>query len=121
MTRWSPLAAMLLLVAPAAALAQPRAAVLDEKLPQVDPGTAMALADAVRQAGYEVQSISAEVLSDPAAFAALRAELLVLPSARAAPLRTIATVRQHLAVGGQLIACGLPAWDLSVVRPGGIG
>jgi hypothetical protein len=118
MTRWSPLAAVLLLVAPAVVLAQPRAAVLDDRLPEADPVTAKVLADAVRQAGYDVRTISTDVLSNPAALAALHAELLILPSARSAPRRTIPAVRQHLESGGHLIACGLPAWDLPVVRVG---
>ncbi|MCY2950900.1 MAG: beta-galactosidase [Planctomycetota bacterium] len=99
--------------------APPRAAVLDDALPNTDPATARELADALRQAGYEVASLSAAAIIDEKTLTPERFDLLLIPNARVAPLSAIPVLRRFLDQGGNLIACGLPAFDSLVVNVNG--
>jgi len=101
------------------AIAAEKAAILQDDLPGLDLAMARELGEAVGRAGYEVTSISADELSDEKAFTAERFDLLVAPNARAMPLRAIATVQRFMEQGGDVIACGLPAWEELVVKVNG--
>ncbi|HEX2972224.1 MAG TPA: hypothetical protein VHP11_07815, partial [Tepidisphaeraceae bacterium] len=99
-----------------AVAAGPRAGVVEDASSRGDAEVARILGEAVREAGYEVVSIGADVVCDGEALAKNKCDLLVVPNARALPLGAVASVRKHLEAGGDLIACGLPAWDEMVVK-----
>jgi hypothetical protein len=96
---------------------QPTAVVLDDALPGADPAVAQVLADSVRAGGYEIRTISADLLIDGAAIS--DAQLLVLPCGRSVPVEAVPAVVKHLESGRHIIACGLPLWDSLVARVDG--
>lgn len=97
----------------------PRAAVVDDALPEMDAEVTRELAEAVRAAGYEVTPLTAEGVADPGVLSVQRFDLLVVPNARSLPLASIPAVKGFLEGGGDLIACGLPAWDSLVIKVNG--
>jgi len=75
---------------------------------------------ALRNAGYDVNEISADALVDLQTLTAGKYDLLVIPNAPVMPLAAIPSIRVFLETGGSIIACGLPAWDAGVTKVNGL-
>src|SRR5207237_2219324 len=72
-----------------------------------DNGAIAALSESVKHAGYSIEFANTDELSG----ALQGADLLVVSDARALPVETITPVKKYLDGGGNIIACGLPAWE----------
>ena len=91
--------------------AAPRAAVFTDKLVGTDDAFAHEIASQVSAAGYAVDFIGLNVLTNPARMAAGKFDLLVLAGARAIPAPAAPAIESYLQQGGDLLALGLPAWE----------
>lgn len=69
------------------------------------------LADLARAAGYEVERVGVETLTNRQALAGGRFDLLVLADARRLPAPALPAVEAFLKAGGDVLALGLPAWE----------
>ena len=91
--------------------AGPLAAIFTDQLPGHDATLARAIANQVSDAGYRVEFINPEALSNSSVLSAQRFDLLVLPGARSLPAVAAPAIENYLHQGGDLLALGLPAWD----------
>ncbi|MCY3017790.1 MAG: beta-galactosidase [Planctomycetota bacterium] len=102
-----------------AAAARVRAALLQGDLPGHDAALAGDLAQALKDAGYDIVPVDVAVVSDAAKLTREQFDMLVLPHARTLPLQTIKPIQEFLKAGGNLIALGLPAWGEPAFQAGG--
>jgi len=96
-----------------------KAAVFKSDLPGANPTLAQELADAVKNAGYEIQFIDTPTLLDAKSLNKKNFALLVLPGARALPVEAAHSIKSFLQSGGNLLAAGLPAWQTPLYQIGG--
>jgi hypothetical protein len=113
--------ALLPFVTPVCALAgsgaeQYRAAVFLERLPGFDQALARDISGQVQAAGYATEFIGAAVLTNQTLLTANSYDLLVLPGARALPRAAAPAIKTYLQEGGDLLALGLPAWQLPLYQ-----
>jgi hypothetical protein len=91
--------------------APPRAAVFTDELPGHRDSFAHEIASQVSAAGYAVEFIGLNVLTNPGGLAAGKFDLLVLAGARSLPAPAAPAIESYLQQGGDLLALGLPAWE----------
>jgi len=95
-----------------ASAASPRALFVDQTGLPGDDSAQKPIADAIRAAGYEIETISMKELAEKPP----HTDLLIVPCAKSLPLSTIKSVTAYLKSGGTILACGLPMWDLAVTE-----
>ena len=98
---------------------QATAALLRGGLPGEDPALIAGLAEQLKQAGYGVVEIDADVLCDPARLTTAAFDLLVLSNASSLPARSVAPVKAFIEMGGDIIALNAPLWQTLLSRPRG--
>jgi len=97
----------------------PRAAVWQADVPGGDPALARDLARLVKAAGYSIESLNSIALTNRALVHTNRLDLLVIPHARILPIESVGAIEHFLKQGGDLLACGLTAWETPTFRLGG--
>lgn len=94
-----------------AADATSRAAVFTDRLPGQDESFAREIGAQVSAAGYVVDFIGVNVLTNADELPTSKFDLLVLTGARSLPATAVPAIESYLKQGGDLLALGLPAWD----------
>ena len=94
-----------------AAGSAPQAAVFTDPLPGRDETFAREIGAQVSAAGYAVEFIGVNVLTNAEGLTARKFDLLVLTGARSLPASSVPAIEGYLKRGGDLLALGLPAWD----------
>ncbi len=87
------------------------AAVWEMDVPGGRPRLARQLANLASQAGYTVESFGAAALTNRSRLNTNTIDLLVIPDARLLPVESVGPIEQFLKQGGDLLACGLTAWE----------
>lgn len=88
-----------------------RAAIFSDQLPGQDRAFARELGALVTSAGYAVEFLNLNQLTNASGLTADRFDLLVLTGGRSLPADTAPAVERYLRQGGDLVVLGLPAWE----------
>ncbi|MBN1419210.1 MAG: hypothetical protein JXP34_10565, partial [Planctomycetes bacterium] len=109
---------------------RPRAGILSEALPGLDPEIAAIATRILKERGFEIDPLSGADLEDPDRLSWERGlDLLVLTGAGSLPARAFETIPKYLEGGGRLIAMGserpfsrpLVRWEGRWLTPDAIG
>lgn len=94
------------------------AAVLWSDLPGDNPPTVEAVSGTLKETGYDVVTINADVLCDPAQLNAEKFSLLALPNAAVLPAASVAPIEAFVRAGGDILALGAPLWQTLLLKKG---
>ncbi|MBP6963389.1 MAG: hypothetical protein KBC96_03175 [Armatimonadetes bacterium] len=103
-------------LAASAAATGAKAVILKSQLPGDDAALSDLVEAQIRQAGYEIRSLSAE---DICGHGWSDTDLLVLPNSAALPAKSTGAIEAFLKAGGDIIALNAPMWQTAYIMAGG--
>lgn len=96
-----------------------KAAVWQADVPGGDHALAVHVAELARKAGYAVTEIGSSTLTNATFLNTNTIALLIVPNAQLLPVESIGPIEHFLRKGGDLLACGVPAWEKPTFNLGG--